>query len=74
MKQKTEIFIETPTINLAQLLKMAGLAENGGQAKHLVREGLVKVNEKTCLQPGKQLAPGDVILLGEEELCIFWKK
>lgn len=46
-------------ITLAQALKAVGLADSGGQAKNLVREGVVSVNESVVLQPGRKLNPGD---------------
>lgn len=46
-------------ITLAQALKAAGLAESGGQAKHLVRDGTVTVNGVAETQPGRKLVAGD---------------
>src|SRR5260221_9378171 len=44
-------------ITLAQALKAAGLADSGGQAKHLVRAGTVTVNGARETQPGRKLHP-----------------
>ncbi len=46
-------------ITLAQALKLAGLATSGGLAKHLIREGKVRVNGAIEIQPGRKLTPGD---------------
>jgi len=46
-------------ITLAQALKAAGLADSGGQAKQLVRDGAVRVNGAVVTQPGRKLFPGD---------------
>ncbi len=46
-------------ITLAQAVKAAGLADTGGQAKHLVRAGSVTVNGSVETQPGRKLFPGD---------------
>jgi ribosome-associated protein len=46
-------------ITLAQALKAAGLAGSGGQAKHLVRTGVVSVNGVPASQPGRKLVAGD---------------
>jgi ribosome-associated protein len=46
-------------ITLAQALKAAGLADTGGQAKHLVREGGATVNGAAERQPGRKLRAGD---------------
>jgi ribosome-associated protein len=46
-------------ITLAQAVKAVGLADSGGQAKVLVREGLVSVNGDVVTQPGRKLRAGD---------------
>jgi ribosome-associated protein len=46
-------------ITLAQAVKAAGLAETGGQAKVLVREGMFLVNGEPATQPGRKLRAGD---------------
>ena len=51
--------IETPFIRLDALLKFAGAAETGGEAKLLIQEGEVKVNGEICTMRGKKLRPGD---------------
>ena len=51
--------IETPFIRLRALLKFAGAAETGGDAKQLIQEGYVKVNGEVCTMRGKKLYPGD---------------
>jgi ribosome-associated protein len=46
-------------ITLAQAVKAAGLADTGGQAKHLVRGGAVTVNGAVETRPGRKLVEGD---------------
>jgi len=46
-------------VTLAQAVKVAGLADSGGQAKLLVRSGAVRVNGAVVTQPGKKLLHGD---------------
>jgi ribosome-associated protein len=46
-------------ITLAQAIKAAGLADTGGQAKYLVREGKATVNGAVVQQPGRKLTVGD---------------
>ena len=58
------ILIHTEFIKLDSLLKFAGLAETGGEAKAMVQEGLVKVNGEVCTMRGKKLRPGDVAEVG----------
>jgi ribosome-associated protein len=46
-------------ITLAHALKAVGLADTGGQAKVIVREGGVTVNGAAVTQPGRKLRAGD---------------
>jgi ribosome-associated protein len=46
-------------ITLAQAVKAVGLADTGGQAKILVREGGFTVNGVPETQPGRKLRAGD---------------
>jgi ribosome-associated protein len=52
-------------VTLAQAVKVAGLADTGGQAKLLVRGGAVRVNGEVVTQPGKKLLPGDRFQSGD---------
>lgn len=65
-----EISIKTEIIKLDSLLKFAGLAETGGEAKQLVQDGLVKVNGETCTMRGKKLRAGDVVEAGGEQVRV----
>jgi ribosome-associated protein len=51
--------VNTDHITLVQAVKMAGLADSGGQAKHLIREGGISVNGAIEKQPGRKLISGD---------------
>jgi ribosome-associated protein len=55
----TTLLLRGDYINLAQALKAAGLADTGGQAKHLVRSGAATVNGAPETQPGRKLRAGD---------------
>ncbi len=57
-------------IRLGQLLKAAGLVDTGGEAKHVLAEGLVTVNDQVELRRGRQLRPGDVVALGEASVRV----
>ena len=58
MKEE-HIKINTEYIKLDALLKFAGAAETGGEAKQAIQEGEVKVNGQVCTMRGKKLRPGD---------------
>jgi ribosome-associated protein len=55
----TTLALRGAHITVAQAIKAAGLADTGGQAKFLVREGAVRVNGAVERQPGRKLYPGD---------------
>lgn len=59
-RQET-VTINTPFIRLDALLKFKGEAETGGQAKQMIQDGLVKVNQEVCTARGKKIKPGDVV-------------
>lgn len=48
-------------IKLGQVLKAAGLVDNGAEAKFEILEGNVLVNGEKELQRGKKLYSGDII-------------
>jgi ribosome-associated protein len=57
-------------ITLAHAVKAVGLADTGGQAKHLVRDGAVLVNGVVETRPGRKLFPGDRFGGGGEEWVV----
>lgn len=59
-----EIKIKTEFIKLDSLLKFAGVAASGSEAKILVQDGKVKFNGEVCTMRGKKVKPGDYA-----ELC-----
>ena len=61
------IEVEKFPITLAQFLKWCGVAMTGGEAKEIVKCGMVAVNGEMCNMAGKQLNPGDKISLPMEE-------
>jgi len=67
-----KVKIETEYIKLDQLLKYAGICSSGSEAKELILEEVVSVNEEICTMRGKKLYPGDEVLLelGEEYIEI----
>lgn len=57
--REEHIKINTEFIRLDGLLKFAGAAGTGGEAKLAVQNGEVKVNGEVCTMRGKKLRPGD---------------
>lgn len=58
---ENEVKITTEFIKLDALLKFAGLADTGGEAKILIQNGEVLVNGEVCTMRGKKIRPGDKV-------------
>ena len=65
-----DVPISGETIRLGQLLKLAGVAQSGSEAKALLAAESVSVNDEPESRRGRQLHPGDVVRVGEHELRI----
>jgi ribosome-associated protein len=65
-----DVEIRGHTIRLGQLLKLAGIADSGAEAKALLAEGSVKVNGEREERRGRQLHPGDEVVVGDEALRV----
>lgn len=53
------IEINEEFIRLDNLLKFAGIAPTGGQAKFIIQNGEIKVNGEVCTMRGKKMRNGD---------------
>ncbi len=58
------------TIRLGQLLKLAGLIEAGGDAKAVLVGQRVRVNGEVEVRRGRQVRPGDVVSLDDNEVQV----
>ena len=65
-----DIPIRGDMIRLGQLLKLAGIADDGGEAKALLADGAIQVNGEPESRRGRQLHAGDVVTLGDDVLRI----
>jgi ribosome-associated protein len=62
-----DVVLRDPEIRLGQLLKFAGIADTGGEAKQLLVDGEVQVNGEPESRRGRTIRPGDVVTaLGDE--------
>lgn len=59
----TTVNITDDSIRLGQFLKLADLAESGADARDLVANGDVLVNGTQETRRGRQLTPGDVVVV-----------
>ena len=65
-----KVYIRDENIKLGQALKLAGAVGSGVEAKLVIQEGLVKVNNEICTQRGKKLVENDVISFEDNEYVI----
>ena len=56
-----ELEVGAEGIRLGQLLKLAEVVETGAEAKELLAEGVVEVNDEVETRRGRQLADGDTV-------------
>lgn len=59
-----EVPIRDETIRLGQLLKLAGVADNGAHARNLIEDGEVRVDGEVERRRGRQVHPGSTVDLG----------
>jgi len=60
----TDVPIRDETIRLGQFLKLAGLIDSGADAKTVIADGLVVVNDTVERRRGRQLRSGDIVAFG----------
>jgi ribosome-associated protein len=65
-----DVEIHGDTIRLGQLLKLAGLADSGAEAKALLLEHGVTVNGDIETRRGRQLHRGDVVTVNDERVRV----
>ena len=57
-------------IKLDSFLKFMGLVGTGGEAKHLIQGGYVRVNGEVETRRGRKLRPDEVVKLGDREVIV----
>lgn len=65
-----DVVVRDDSIRLGQLMKLAGLAETGADARVLLDLGEVEVNGQPEGRRGRQLHAGDVVRVGEERVRV----
>ncbi|KUO76311.1 MAG: RNA-binding protein [Clostridia bacterium BRH_c25] len=66
-----EVQIDTEFIKLDQFLKFESIVGTGGEAKNVIKDGLVKVNGSIETSRGKKLYRGDTIEAFGEEIKLI---
>jgi ribosome-associated protein len=67
MSEARDVPIRGEMIRLGQLLKLADVVDGGGEVKDFLAEVDVTVNGEPEDRRGRQLHPGDVVVIGGEE-------
>lgn len=65
-----EIRIRDEFIKLGQALKLAGVVQDGVEAKFAIQDGLVKVNNEVEERRGRKVYEGDVISFDGNEIKV----
>ena len=65
-----EIKIRDEFIKLGQALKLAGVVEDGVEAKFAIQDGLVRVNGEVEERRGRKVYEGDVISFNGDEIKV----
>jgi ribosome-associated protein len=65
-----DVPIRGDMIRLGQLLKLAGIAGSGGELKALLAASPPTVNGEPEARRGRQLHPGDVVVVGDDVLQV----
>jgi ribosome-associated protein len=57
-------------IRLGQLLKLAGVVDDGGQARTLIEDGKVSVDGEVDRRRGRQVRPGSSVEVGQTQILV----
>lgn len=68
-----EIEISKEPVELYKILKFENMVSSGGEAKHVITEGLVLVNGEVETRKRKKIVSGDVIEFGDEKIRVIVK-
>lgn len=66
-----EIKIRDEFIKLGQALKLAGVVEDGVEAKYAIQDGFVQVNGEVDQRRGRKVYEGDVITFEDQEIKVI---
>jgi len=71
MSNVIEVPITGEMIRLGQLLKLAGVVDDGGQARTLIENGEVLVDGDVDRRRGRQVRAGSTVHLGETRIQVI---
>ena len=61
-----DVPISSEMIRLGQFLKYAGMIDSGADAKGVIADGMVMVNDAVETRRGRQLRHGDTVAFGDQ--------
>jgi ribosome-associated protein len=70
MSDAIEVPITGEMIRLGQLLKLAGVVDDGSQARTLIENGEVSVDGEVDRRRGRQVRPGALVALGQTRILV----
>lgn len=62
--------ISKEPIELYKIIKFEGFTSSGAEAKEVIAAGQVLVNGEVEYRKRKKIVSGDIVLFGEDEICI----
>jgi ribosome-associated protein len=68
------IEITEEPVELCRILKLENMVASGGEAKHVITEGLVTVNGEVETRKRKKIFSGDIIEFGDKKIRIQIKE
>lgn len=70
MSQPQEVPIRDASIRLGQLLKLAGVVQDGAMARMVIENGEVTVDGERIVRRGIQVRPGSVVTYADANLLV----
>ena len=71
MNAPLDVPIRDESIRLGQLLKLAGVVDDGAMAREVIERGLVAVNGEVDTRRGRQVRVGDEVTFEGESLHVI---
>jgi ribosome-associated protein len=71
MSDVIEVPITGEMIRLGQLLKLAGVVDDGARARTLIEDGEVSVDGEVDRRRGRQVQPGSSVQLGQTHIRVI---
>lgn len=65
-----QVSIRDQSIRLGQLLKLAGVVEDGGQARELIQAGAVLVDGQVETRRARAVPVGAIVQLGDQRIKV----